>query len=566
MTTASTLAGEAERPADVDLSRLFRLTTTGILVVVVAIPLTFILLQAIFPHIGRGSFVEPFGVLLPTFTDAKILGLTLDTLLLGVCVACAAGVIGGGLGAIRALVPVPFAKAWDVVLLTPFMMPPYIATLGWIVVLQPRGYLQQVAGFHLGSFLFSFPGLVFVMASHLFPAVYFAVSRSIGASGGELTEAARMMGASSLDIFRRVTLPLALPAITGALLLVFAATIEEFGTPAMLASQSGFDVLTTAIDHRVADWPIDLPGAASLSIILVTLALVAFIGQSRLVARQTYTTLNGKTQRRGARTSGWTVVAGASALALAALVTIGVPLSGILSSAFTRRFSGGLTADNLSLENFRLLAANAGGALEAISLSMSLALCAAVATALIGVATALLGRNRASPHLDPLDALTALPNAVPGIVVAVGLILAWNQPWLPVTLYGSPAMLILAYTCILLPYPARYAGAALTQIGADLEAAAMMAGAGRITVFRRILLPLIWPSVAAAMMLVFAISSRELVASILLAPVGSHTVATFVWKQFEQGSLGLGMAMSAIALTVTTALMLVAALMTGEED
>ena len=153
-------------------------------------------------------------------------------------------------------------------------------------------------------------------------------------------------------------------------------------------------------------------------------------------------------------------------------------------------------------------------------------------------------------------ALTALPNAVPGIVVAVGLILAWNQPWLPVTLYGTWAMLLLAYSCILLPYPARYATAALMQISPDLEAAALMAGASGLAVVRRIVIPLVWPSVFAAMMLVFAIASRELVASILLTPVGTHTMATYVWKQFEQGSLGLGMAMSFLAIIITMTIML----------
>ena len=535
--------------------RAFRWATTFALIGLVGVPLLFILLQAIFPRLGQGSLAAPFSAFLPAFGDPHVFELTANTLMLGACVAAAAGTLGAVLGAIRALAPIPFAGVWDVLLLTPFMIPPYIATLGWIVVLQPRGYLQQVAGFHLGPFLFSFPGLVFVMASHLFPAVYFAVSRSIEASGGQLTEAARMSGASGLEVFRRITLPLALPAIAGALLLVFAATIEEFGTPAVLASQSGYEVLTTAIDHRVADWPIDLPGASSLSIILVALALTAFIAQRRLFTGHSYETIGGKAQVRSANRHGWTLWAGMAALALAAIVTIGLPLLGILSTAFTRTFSGGLTASNLSLRNFELLFSNAGGALHAMGLSVALAFGTAILTAIVGVAAALLGRHTRS-RLDVPGALTALPNAVPGIVVAVGLILAWNQPWLPVTLYGTWAMLLLAYSCILLPYPARYATAALMQISPDLEAAALMAGASGLAVVRRIVIPLVWPSVFAAMMLVFAIASRELVASILLTPVGTHTMATYVWKQFEQGSLGLGMAMSFLAIIITMTIML----------
>jgi iron(III) transport system permease protein len=153
-----------------------------------------------------------------------------------------------------------------------------------------------------------------------------------------------------------------------------------------------------------------------------------------------------------------------------------------------------------------------------------------------------------------IDTMTILPNALPGIVVAVGLILAWNMPWLPATPYNTAFILLLAYCCILLPQPVRYTTAAFQQIGDSLEAAARVFGASGVTAFRRILLPLVFPSLASAMLLVFALASRELVASVVVAPVGMQTIATFIWRQFEQGSIGLGMAMAFIAILITTLL------------
>ena len=190
--------------------------------------------------------------------------------------------------------------------------------------------------------------------------------------------------------------------------------------------------------------------------------------------------------------------------------------------------------------------------MNALLTSFGLGLVTALLTAVVGTAAALSTREAFGRRLSLVAVLTALPNAIPGIVVSVGLILAWNQPWLPVSVYGTTAMLVLAYSCILLPYPVRYASSALAQVGTNLEAAARVSGAGALTSFGRILLPLIAPSLLSAMMLVFAVSSRELVASILLAPVGQPTIATFIWKQFEQGSLGLGMAMSTVAILLTT--------------
>ena len=135
----------------------------------------------------------------------------------------------------------------------------------------------------------------------------------------------------------------------------------------------------------------------------------------------------------------------------------------------------------------------------------------------------------------------------------MGLILAWNQPFWPATPYGTWGILLLSYTCLLLPYPVRYVGAALAQIG-NLEAAARVHGASARA--RRIVLPLVLPALAASMLMVFAVASRELVTSLLLAPAGVQTVSIYVWRQFEQGSVGEGMAMATVAVAASLTLML----------
>ena len=139
----------------------------------------------------------------------------------------------------------------------------------------------------------------------------------------------------------------------------------------------------------------------------------------------------------------------------------------------------------------------------------------------------------------------------------MGLILAWNQPFWPATPYGTWGILLLSYTCLLLPYPVRYVGAALAQIGPNLEAAARVHGASAARALRRIVLPLVLPALAASMLMVFAVASRELVtSSLLLAPAGVQTVSIYVWRQFEQGSVGEGMAMATVAVAASLTLML----------
>jgi iron(III) transport system permease protein len=539
------------------------LATLG-LVVVVAVPFAFILLQAIFPELGRGSLAAPFSHLAATLGDVRLLRMTGNTILLGVGVMVLSAMIAVPLAVTRALFKVPGALLWDLLMLVPFMIPPYIATLGWTMALQPRGYVHQLFGFNLAPFLFSIWGIIFVMTLNTFPVIYFAVSRTVEAVGSRYADVGRVFGASGWTAFWRITLPLATPGLAASLLLVFAMAIEEYGTPAALGRRAGFDVLVTGIDLRVSDWPIDLPGAAILSLLLVLLSFGAFLIQRWILTRRSYQTTTGKPQAFEKRSLGRWSLPVVFGFAFIAFLATAVPLLAILATALSRTISGGLTIGNLGLDNFLAIFTDSTGALRALGTSLSLGIAAALLTGLLGalsayavVKTTVRGRNL-------LDVLTILPNALPGIVVAVGLILAWNQPWLPITPYNTALILLLAYCCILLPQPVRYATAAFHQVGDNLEAAARVFGAGPMVAFRRILLPLILPSLLASMLLVFAVATRELVASIIVAPVGMQTISTYIWRQFEQGSVGLGMAMAFVAILITTIFPLVVLSLLGK--
>ncbi len=524
------------------------------LTVIVGVPFIAVVLQGIFPNLGQGSFAGPFSSLVATLFDSALVGMAGNTILLGSCVVLASALVAVPLGVFRALYRIPLAPLWDVLLLVPFMIPPYIATLGWIMTLQPRGYLQQIAGFNLAAFLFSLFGMTMVMAFNTFPVVYFAVSRTVEAVGARYADVGRVFGASPARAFFRITLPLSAPGLVASLMLVFAAAIEEYGTPAALGRRAGFQVLVTGIDLRISDWPIDLPGAAILSILLVVMSLLTFLLQRWILARRSYQTVGGKPAAKDKRPLGAMKVPVMIAFAVVAFLATGVPLLSILFTALSRTISGGLALDNISAENFLSVFNNSAGALGALLNSFSLGIGTALITGLIGVLAAYTVVKTKIRGRVAIDTMTILPNALPGIVVAVGLILAWNMPWLPATPYNTAFILLLAYCCILLPQPVRYTTAAFQQIGDSLEAAARVFGASGVTAFRRILLPLVFPSLASAMLLVFALASRELVASVVVAPVGMQTIATFIWRQFEQGSIGLGMAMAFIAILITTLL------------
>ncbi|WP_162014310.1 ABC transporter permease [Cellvibrio japonicus] len=525
------------------------------LLVLVGLPLLFVLLQVIFPELTRGSLANAFSPLLHNLADPELLALTGNSVRLGIAVVIVSALIAVPLGVLRALTRLPGAAWWDVLLLVPFMIPPYIAALAWVMTLQTNGFSQQLLGVAGDGLVFSFSGIVLVMAFNIFPVIYFAVSRTLSAVGGRYAAVAQVCGATPWTAFWRITLPLSLPGLAAGLLLAFALSIEEFGTPATLGPAIGFEVLVTGIHRRFSDWPLDMPGAAVLSLVLVLLALLAFWLQHWLLNRRSYVSLTGKPAPFEKADLGpwrWPVLA---LFALMVFLAVGVPLLAVLATASTDTLSGGLQWSNLSTRHFTALFANQDGALAALATSLSLATGTALLTGILGALIAYLVVRSSIKGKSWLDFLSLLPNTLPAIVIAVGLILAWNQPFWPVNVYNTSLMLLLAYSCLLLPYPVRYTGASLRQLGDNLEAAARVCGAGFTQSFIRIVLPLIAPSLLVAMLMVFAIASRELVASLMVTPAGAQTVSTFVFGQFEQGSPGVGMAMSLVAILTTTVLL-----------
>jgi len=532
--------------------------TLALLVILVAFPLAFILLQAVFPQFSAGVFSGALSGVATLLAEPHLPTMLGGTLQVGVGVALVSALIGFPLGVARGLLNLPLPRLWDLLFLIPFLTPPYIAALSWMLVLQTNGYLQQLTGFNLNDVLFSQTGIVLVMALNIFPVVYFAVSRSLLASGQRLALVARVHGASPGRAFWHITLPMLSPSLAAGMLLAFTLAIEEYGVPAALGTRAGVLMLTTDIEKKLAEWPIDLSGASMLSVVLVTLALSAWWLQKKLTGNQDVTSITGKpTENMGADAGSFTLPI-VALLGLTGFVAVILPSASMALSGVLGTLSGGVSLANLTASHYAALFSQQGDALSALGTSLSLALGAACITGLLGLLAAWLVVVQKIKGHGLVDALSLMPAALPGVVVGVGLILLWNQPFWPVSPYNSWAILLLSYCCLLLPWPVRYVGSALRQLGGNLEPAARVHGASALQALRFIVLPLVSPAMLAAMLMVFAIASRELVTSLLLAPAGTQTVSVFIWRQFEQGSVGQGMAMATLTLLTGLVLMLTA--------
>ena len=529
-----------------------------LVLVLVALPLLFIVLQAIFPQFSAGSLGGAFSGVSTLIADPQLPTMLGGTLWVACGVALMSVVIGLPLGVLRGLFTIPLPRLWDLLFLIPFLTPPYIAALSWMLTLQSHGYLQQLTGWDLNDLLFSRIGIVLVMTLNIFPVVYFAVSRSLLASGQRLAIVARVHGASAWRAFWHITLPMLSPALAAGMLLAFTLAIEEYGVPAALGARAGLVMLTVGIEKKLADWPVDLPGASLLSLLLIAVALLAWWLQKRLTGDKEVTSVTGKPgENRGAEL-GWLTLPAVLVMAGVGGLAVVMPGASMVLTSLMSTLSGGIHADNVTLRHFAALFAQQGDALSALATSLSLALASAGVVGLVGLLAAWLVVVQKMKGSAFVDALSLLPAALPGVVVGVGLILLWNQPFWPVSPYNTWFMLLLSYCCLLLPWPVRYVSSALRQLGNNLEPAARVHGATALQALRLIVLPLVFPALLAAMLMVFAVASRELVTSLLLAPAGTQTVSVFIWRQFEQGSAGEGMAMASLTLFTGLGLMLCA--------
>ena len=395
-----------------------------------------------------------------------------------------------------------------------------------------QGYLTQLVGFDGASLLSSSDSIMFVMALNLFPVVYFAVSRTLAAVGSRSADVARVRR-HAVHALLASRCRSRRPVLRRACCL-FALTIEEFGTPAVLGRRaaSRADHGDPAARRRFRSTCRGRRYCRSSSSCCRSLPLFCRCASWRAGPSRRWGQAASRRQAR-ARASGG---AGGSAVQpgrrdrgrRAALCHI---RHRSIEDALGRARRA-ISASTISARSRR----REWGA-AALANSLTLGAATAVATGLIGAAAAYaVVRTRFRGKLL-LDALTIMPSAVPGVVVAVGLILAGTSR----RCLRPPIMSPLHSAVRLLLHAAALSGALrqrrLPPIGDNLEAAARVWGASAPAPFGASCCRSSCRVLVSAMLLVFAVASRELVASVIVAPVGMATVATFIWQQFEQGSV-----------------------------
>ena len=482
-----------------------------------------------------------------------------NSLLLGVCVVLCSTIIALPIAFLLARTQLKKHRWLDIVFMVPFMTPPYIASMGWILFMQKRGLFQQLfpATGSWSEGFFCFGGLVLVMSLHVFPFMMTMMKNAMLNVPASLEESGAVFGAGAFKRLRKIFAPLLTGNYAIGALLVFVKTLSEYGTPYTLGRRIGFYVFTTDIHRYSTTAPIDFGRSASLSSILVCICMLMWVMQNQITNRTSYRLVSGKGSRPATtKLSVGGQIAAWAWIAVVILVAIGVPYFSIIATSLIKLRGYGLAAGNFTLEHYQELLTTPK-ALASIGSSLFLAVSSATICSVIGTAVVVAVRKAKGFLKKALEAISLLPEMLPSIVLVIGIMLFWNSIYKVIPLYNTMGIMVLAYVVLYLPYTVQYVTSAFTQINNSLLEAGRTFGGSPSYVFRKVTLPMISQGIFAGWMMIFIIAFRELVTASLIAPPNTLVVSTYINREFEQGSVSLGMAMAVLCVLITTTALLI---------
>ena len=518
-----------------------------ILLVLVAAPLVSVLVTAVTGYRGEDSALD-------SLLRPEMLQVIRNTVWLSVLVVFFATLFAAPLAFFRAWTPMRRVGWVEVLVMVPFMTPPFAAAMAWMDFTRLRGVADMLLGPTLGdavrSAINSVWGMGFIMAAELFPFLYLILRNAFASIPASQLEMAQVAGASRWQQFSRVVVPAVIGPYSLGALIIFIKAAGEFGTPVTLGNAIGYEVLVSSIYQDVTIDPLNFSKAAASSSVLFTLGVMAWAVQ-QWAGRGVFASGGRVSRPVNLRPSRSMMALAWVYTAIVFLLSVVIPYISIILAAMTILRSKPPTPDNLTFDYFKIVLSMPSGQ-EALTRSIALGAIGATTAVILALAvTVFTMRSRRWPARLS-DFLAVAPDTVPGIVLAIGFILLWNSPKLPFTPYGSQLILVMAFTVLFVPMAVQNIKTSAAAMSPTLSEASAVAGATSWQTFTRVTLPMLAPGIFAGWLLAFFVGIRELVMSSLIRPTRINLLAPWIMNQFEQGHRAEAMAMTLIGVGTST--------------
>jgi iron(III) transport system permease protein len=523
--------------------------------------------------LGLAAFIDPDGNLalatfferlsapdlwgMACFVGAGRCGVVVNTVVLGVLSATFATALGLALALLVNRTDFRMKRALRAISILPIITPPFVVGVA-IIVLFGRtglvtGFVADLMEVRPTRWVYGLPGILIAQVLAFAPVTFLVLLSTLEAINPTLEEASKTLGARSMTTFRKVTWPLLRPGLAAAFLLAFIESLADFGNPIVLGG--GYEVLSIKIFFAVVGARYDLGNAATLAMILLALTLIAFWLQMRWMGKKSYVTVTGKSDAGlvsplppimkiavFAVVLPWVVFTLAVYIIIAAggfVTDIGrwdlTPTFGHVATAFRFEFA------ETGLELY-------GSAWDSMLTTLWVAGLAAPLTTLIGILTAWLVARQDFAGRRAFEFGTMLSFAIPGTVVGVSYVAAFNVP--PVDITGTAAILIICFVFRNMPVGMRAGLAALAQIDRSMEEASQTMGGGGMTTLRRVVMPLIRPAIFTALVYSFVTAMTAVSAVIFLVSARHNMATAYIMGRVEAGEYALAIAYSAVLMIV----------------
>ncbi len=485
---------------------------------------------------------------------ARYLDALLNSLVLGVSSATISMVLAVPMAWAVSRTDMPGKGITWAVVLGAFVVPPYLGAVGWILLAGPNsGVINQawraLTGAEGALFnVYSFEGLSLVIALHSFPLAFIFVKAALDLVSSEMEDAANILGAGTWTAMRKVSLPLVWPAMLGAFIIIFLETIALFGTPAIIGIPARINVATTQL-WQFFEYPVRVEVAAAYSMPLLLVTVGMIVVQKLLLARKGFVSQTGKGgERRPIKLGPWRWVL-FGWCAFVGTLSVAMPLLVLVQASFAKAWGRGLSLDNFTLRNYRLLIFEHEMALTSIWNTIWFSASAATLAVLMALLIAYVVNRRLVPFGEALGFLAMAPFVIPGIVMAIGFYAAYASP--PLSLYGTAAIIIFAFTARFLPIAYANCSAAVRAVHPEMEEAARILGSGRLHAISRITAPLLKKALLGGWLIVFIVASRELSAAIFLVGPRTRTMSVLLYDLSEAGNFEVLAAFGGLLLLIT---------------
>ena len=422
-----------------------------------------------------------------------------------------------------------------VIALIPLVAPPFIFSLSLILIGGRAGIINKLLALDVN--LYGWPGVIVAQLITFLPLGYLMIENVLRSLGTNMEDAAADMGAGDYHTLFKITIPLSYPGILKAALLVFLMSIADFGNPMLISGNVHF-LATDAYLYWVSENNLEM--AAVFCVFLIVPSLLMFIVHEFVLKGKSFTTIGGKPQLAEERAISWRVF-------YPMLAVVGPVSLGIIA-CFGMIFLGAFTKILMIDNTFTLAHFNSPNGIRSLITSVKFALSAACIAPLIGVTLSYIFVRKRIPFKKALEFLSLLGFAVPGTVMGVGYILAFNKP--PLLLTGTFFIMIINEAFRNLSVSLEAGTSKLHQIDVAIEEAAMDMGAGPVKTFIKVVLPLISSAFFAGFIYTFMVGMIAVSAVIFLISPGNDLAALYILAVAEQGMLGMACAISIMLIAV----------------